>query len=51
MIMVSKPQPPQLITWRCHQCGRIIAQVKIAPGTIIAIKCHSCNAMNTREAA
>ncbi len=36
-----------LETWRCSHCGRILAKVWLIEGSVIEVKCHSCNALST----
>ena len=41
---VETQQPaPYLETWRCRSCNRILAKVRLGPGSHIEIKCSSCN--------
>lgn len=35
-----------LKTWRCWQCGRVLARVWLVTGCTVEIKCK-CNAINT----
>ena len=42
---------PVLTVWRCPSCGRILAKLKLVPGSIVEIKCGSCNAYAVKEAA
>lgn len=32
-----------LTQWRCPHCGRRLGDLKLAPGSIVEIKCSSCN--------
>lgn len=36
--------------WRCPHCSRILAKLKLGPGSQIEIKCSSCSRFSTREA-
>jgi LSD1 subclass zinc finger protein len=36
-----------LETWRCPNCRRILAKVRLASGSTVEVKCHACNALNT----
>ena len=59
---MTEPQPPadptplarppiELTAVRCPKCGRMLAKVALAPGSIIEIQCKSCGAFLYREAA
>ena len=49
-MMAARGEQTKLAEWRCHQCGRILAKVQLASGTIIEIKCR-CNALNYKHAS
>jgi len=38
-----------LDTWRCPNCSRILAKLALAPGSVVEVKCGSCNRFSTRE--
>jgi phage FluMu protein Com len=40
-----------LETWRCPRCSRILAKVRLEPGSEVEVKCGSCNSFSTREVA
>lgn len=40
--------PSDLDTWRCGRCGRILARLNLAPGSVVEVKC-ACNAFNTLQ--
>ena len=42
---------PVLTVWRCPSCGTILAKVKLAPGSVIEVKCYRCNQFAVKEAA
>jgi hypothetical protein len=35
--------------WRCPGCTRILAKLRLSPGSVVEVKCHSCGALITRE--
>ena len=39
-------EAPALTTWRCINCGRILAKLIVVPGSVVQIKCSSCKVMN-----
>lgn len=39
-----------LAVWRCPACSRILAKLRLAPGSVVEVKCKSCGAFSTREA-
>jgi hypothetical protein len=51
----SVPPPtqptPLLIAWRCPKCGRILAKLHLTAGSVVEIKCGSCNNLAVKEAA
>lgn len=50
--MLSQERGAQsLETWRCPRCSRILAKLRLAPGSQVEVKCGSCNAFSTRETA
>lgn len=36
-------QQESLQVWRCPKCGRILAKLRLGPGSTLEVKCHSCN--------
>lgn len=42
---------PDLEPWKCPSCGRMLAKIRLAPGSVIEIQCKSCKAFAIREAA
>ncbi len=38
-------EAPPLTTWRCINCGRILAKLVVVPGAVVQVKCQ-CNVMN-----
>lgn len=35
-------------TWRCPKCNRILAKLRLTPGSQIEVKCRSCNTYSFR---
>lgn len=51
-IRPSEPFPQmRLDVWRCPKCGTILAKLRLAPGSVIEVKCARCNTLTVREAA
>ena len=40
---------PDLDTWRCPNCSRILAKIRLEAGSLIEIKCGSCNRFSVRS--
>jgi phage FluMu protein Com len=38
-----------LVVWRCPNCSRILARLKLGTGSEIEIKCASCGRFSIRE--
>lgn len=38
----------QLETWRCPRCGRILAKLRLAPGSQVVVKC-GCNNVSEKS--
>lgn len=43
-------QRTDLAVWRCPACSRILAKLRLGPGSVVEIKCKSCSAFSVREA-
>lgn len=37
---------PELETWRCMRCGRLLAKVVLAPGSAVEQVCDRCHTLN-----
>lgn len=46
--MVERQEAKPMETWRCAQCGRILAKLRLGPGSTIEVKCKSCNTFSLR---
>jgi phage FluMu protein Com len=40
---------PPLEVWRCFGCSRILAKLRLAPGSVVEVKCRSCSRLSTLE--
>jgi LSD1 subclass zinc finger protein len=45
------PPTPLLTTWRCPKCGRILAKLHLTRGSVVEVKCGSCNTLTIKESA
>lgn len=36
--------------WRCPKCRKLLARLRLAPGSVVEIKCGKCNTI-AKEAA
>lgn len=47
---MDQPRPPTpLHAWRCQSCGRLLATLRLMPGSVLQIKCERCNTLNALE--
>lgn len=58
MMVTDKPipitplkPPPPLVILRCPTCQNRLADIRLAPGSLVAIKCAKCNTMVERSRA
>lgn len=40
-----------LEAWRCEQCGKLLAETNLAPGSVNRMKCPRCGTWNTLRVA
>lgn len=38
-----------LVEWRCPNCGALFMKLKLGPGSMIEVKCRTCNTVAVRE--
>lgn len=49
--LTTPTPPPPLVILRCPTCHNRLADIRLAPGSLVAIKCAKCNTMVERSRA
>jgi len=49
--MVRPQEDKRLEAERCPKCGRILCRQRLAPGSVVEIKCGNCNTFTVVRAA
>lgn len=39
----------KLDIWHCPRCGTILGKLRLAPGSLVELKCKRCGAFSQRE--
>ncbi len=37
---------PELESWRCTRCGRLLARISLSPGSMVEQPCPRCHTVN-----
>ena len=48
-VAVTPDNRPAVEDWRCPHCGALLAKVRLAPGSLVAVKCYRCNQRSALE--